>query len=97
MQITVEIPDSLAFQAQARGLVLDRYIATLLARDLEDETGRQVTALSEVDACSPAESEEAVAERRRKAVEAMRKFSVPGRISTAGESVRAMIHEGHKY
>ena len=34
MQITVNIPDDLAIQAQARGLSLERYLAALLAADL---------------------------------------------------------------
>ncbi len=34
MQITVEIPDHLAREAQARGLALDRRLAELLADDL---------------------------------------------------------------
>ncbi len=37
MQITVTIPDELAAQAQARGLVLDRRLPELLAEDLAAE------------------------------------------------------------
>lgn len=94
MQITVEIPDSLALQAQARGLVLDRYLATLLARDLDNEG--QGAGSVEAGASSGSDSEE-VYERRKRAVEALRKFAVPGRISTAEQSIRDMIHEGDKY
>ncbi len=89
MQITVTIPDELAAQAQARGLVLDRYISELLAENLASEAHVAVPALSE--------AEDKLAARRNAAVEAMLGFAEKHGITTGGQDLKSMLHEGHKY
>jgi hypothetical protein len=84
MQITVTIPDELAAQAQARGLVLDSYLPELLAEDL-----------AAVPATS--ETEDKMAARRNAAVDAMLGFAEKYGITTGGQDLKSMVHEGHKY
>ena len=85
MQITVTIPDELAAQAQARGLALDRYLPELLAEDLATEAESRPTP-------TPSASE-----RRHAAVEAMLGFAERYGVTTGGQDLKSMIHEGHKY
>ncbi len=82
MQITVEIPDELAAQAQARGLRLDRYLPALLAEGLAVES-------------QPAPVDEAA--RRHAAVEDMLQFALKHGFTTGGQDLKGMVHEGHKY
>jgi len=89
MQITVNIPDELAAQAQARGLVLDSYLPELLAVDLATEVHVALPALSE--------AEERMAARRNAAVDAMLGFAEKYGITTGGQDLKSMVHEGHKY
>ncbi len=87
MQITVTIPDELAAQAQARGLILDRCLPELLAKKLATESAAAVTAISEV-------GDEAAA-RRHAAVDrirALRKGNVLG-----GLKIKDLVEEGRKY
>ncbi len=91
MQITVTIPDELAAQAQARGLELDRYLPELLAEEFSIE--RQSRAAVDNN-CTLRQGN---AERRNAAVEAMRGFAAKYGITTGGQDLKSMIHEGHKY
>ena len=91
MQITVDIPDHLAAQAQARGLVLDDYLAALLARDLE-------TAGTCDSRCNKDFSaERSSGQDRQEAVKRVMQFASKYAFSTGGECIKSMIHEGHKY
>ena len=89
MQITVTIPDDLAAQAQARGLVLDSYLPELLAENLASEAQAAVPTLSK--------DEDRMAARRNAAVDAMLGFAEKYGITTGGQDLKSMVHEGHKY
>jgi hypothetical protein len=87
MQITVTIPDELAAQAAARGLVLDSYLPELLAKDLATESSVRLPA------AFVAGDEEAA--RRHAAVDrirALRQGNVLG-----GLKIKDLVEEGRKY
>lgn len=87
MQITVTIPDELAAQARARGLVLDRYLPELLAEDLATEGHAAVTATPK--------AEDEAATRRHTAVDRIRALRQGNFLG--GLKVKDLIEEGRKY
>ena len=96
MQITVTIPDELAAQAHARGLALDRYLPELLAENLSAEPqSRSMHSASERANYSPASRH--TIEQRNAAVDAMLGFAEKYGVTTEGQDLKSMIHEGHKY
>ena len=99
MQITLTIPDELAAQAQARGLALDHYLPELLAETLAAEPESRATPLH--SASKPDDSSQLshryTAEQRNAAVEALLGFAEKYGVTTGGQDLESMIHEGHKY
>ena len=93
MQINVTIPDELAAQAQARGLVLDRYLPELLAEDLATEA----ESLPAPTTATIGDAADEVTARRHAAVEAMLGFAKKHGFTTGGQDLKSMVHEGHKY
>ncbi len=90
MQITVTIqPETgarFAAEAERRGIPLDR----LLSETLEHTAA--AAPMLEAEVFSPEEQA-----RRNAAVDAMRAFAAKYGATTGGQSIKSMVHEGHKY
>ena len=101
MQVTIEIPDVLAAKAQARGLKLDHYLPTLLAKDLsadvesQDWPAQQRSMSEAIDQMRALRKENTA--KRNAAVDAMRQFADKHGFTTGGQELKSIIHEGHKY
>jgi hypothetical protein len=92
MQITIDLqPETgarFAAEAERRGISLDR----LLSETLENTAAAQPLPLATAAAGQPEDSD-----RRRQAVEAMLGFAEKYGVTTGGQDLKSMIHEGHKY
>jgi hypothetical protein len=98
MLITIEIPDELIAQAHARGLALDRTLPALLAEELaaEPENGSVTARAASHTTLTPTLRKDDP-DQRRHAVDAMVAFADKYGVTTGGQDLKSMIHEGHKY
>ncbi len=87
MQITVTIPDELAAQAQALGLVLDSYLPELLAEDLAAESSVRLL-VAQTDRDEGAARRHAAVDRIR----ALRQGNVLRDLK-----IKDLVEEGRKY
>lgn len=89
MQVTINVPDRLAAEAQARGLSIEAYTERLLAHEAAEATQESGADWIPLGGKTPTreETEEAV----RQILEFQQHHTL------GGLKLKDLIHEGHKY